>query len=166
MGLPHTTGRSAEIYNDTAIHARGWTSDCQAGTELCRYSLAQVEGFVKSCYVDIPYRGKHGVPVRSRVAAAEAWAEVYAGVIIPGGRAPHRLCLNRDLVCLVREAMEQGKVVAAICHGPQMPIEADVVRGRRATCYASVATDLKNADALYLDQEVVVDGNLVGAAAG
>ncbi len=107
------------------------------------------------------YHGKNGVPMRSTVSAEEANLEDYAAVIIPGGRAPDGLRLNRDLVRLVRQALDRDRVVAAICHGPQLLIEADVVRGRQATCYASVATDLKNAGALYLDQEVVIDGNLV-----
>jgi len=110
---------------------------------------------------DVVYRGKHGVPMRSTTVASEALMADYVAVIIPGGRAPDRLRLNRDLVRLARQAMDRDKVVAAICHGPQILIEADVVRGRQATCYASVATDLKNAGALYTDQEVVVDGNLV-----
>jgi protease I len=61
----------------------------------------------------------------------------------------------------VKEAYEKGKVVAAVCHGPQMLIEADVLRGKRATCWKSVATDLKNAGAVYLDEPAVVDGKMV-----
>jgi protease I len=110
---------------------------------------------------DTVYHGKHGVPMRSNVAAGEAKAADYVALVIPGGRAPDHLRLNQDLVRLVRQAMEQDKVVAAICHGPQMLIEADVVRGRKATSYAAVATDLKNAGAVFVDQEVVVDGKLV-----
>jgi len=64
-------------------------------------------------------------------------------------------------VDIVREATERGKVVAAICHGPQLLIEADVLRGRQATCAPQIKTDVKNAGAHYSDEAVVVDGNLV-----
>jgi protease I len=69
--------------------------------------------------------------------------------------------LNKGLVKLVKEASSKGKVIAAICHGPQLLIEADVLKGKKATCYMSVATDLKNAGGIYEDKSVVVDGNLV-----
>jgi protease I len=69
--------------------------------------------------------------------------------------------IDAVMVDIVRQAQIAGKVIAAICHGPQMLIEADVVRGRKATCWKSVATDLRNAGAIYLDREVVVDGNVV-----
>jgi len=82
-------------------------------------------------------------------------------VIIPGGRAPDRMRTKKAMVNIVKEAFNKGKVIAAICHGPQMLIEADVVRGKRATSYAAVSTDLKNAGAIYEDKSVVVDGNLV-----
>ncbi|MCW4019647.1 MAG: DJ-1/PfpI family protein, partial [Candidatus Bathyarchaeota archaeon] len=82
-------------------------------------------------------------------------------VIIPGGRAPDRMRTKKGMVDLVRAAAERGKVLAAICHGPQMLIEADVVRGKKVTSYVAVATDLKNAGAVWEDSSVVVDGNLV-----
>lgn len=69
--------------------------------------------------------------------------------------------INKNLVKIVKEAYDKGKVIAAICHGPQMLIEADVLRGKKATCWKSVATDLKNAGATYIDAPVVVDGNIV-----
>ncbi|MGQ9721287.1 MAG: DJ-1/PfpI family protein [Candidatus Jordarchaeum sp.] len=78
-----------------------------------------------------------------------------------GGRAPVHMRINKGLVRLVKSAFDKGKVVAAICHGAQMLIEADIIRGKRATCWYSVATDLKNAGGIYEDQPVVVDGNLV-----
>ena len=85
----------------------------------------------------------------------------YAAIIIPGGRAPDRMRTNKGLVNLTKEAFQKGKVIAAICHGPQLLIEAGVVKGKKATCYVSVSTDLKNAGGIYLNKSVVVDGNLV-----
>jgi len=82
-------------------------------------------------------------------------------VIIPGGRAPDRMRINEGLVNIVKESNGKCKVIAAICHGPQMLIEANVLRGKKATCWKSVTTDLKNAGATFIDAPVVVDGNLV-----
>jgi protease I len=87
--------------------------------------------------------------------------EDYVAIIIPGGRAPDRMRTNKGLVNLVKEAATKGKIIAAICHGPQLLIEAGVVKGKKATCYVSVSTDLKNAGGIYVDKSVVVDGTQV-----
>ncbi|NIO37839.1 DJ-1/PfpI/YhbO family deglycase/protease [Candidatus Bathyarchaeota archaeon] len=107
------------------------------------------------------YTGKHGVPFRSDLSPKDVDIDKYAAVIIPGGRAPDRMRLEKGLVEIVGEAHKKGKVIAAICHGPQMLIEADIVRGKKATCWKSVATDLKNAGAKFRDAAVVIDGNIV-----
>lgn len=107
------------------------------------------------------YLGKHGIPFKSEVTPKDVTIADYDAIIIPGGRAPDRMRIDAVMVDIVRQAQIAGKVIAAICHGPQMLIEADVVRGRKATCWKSVATDLRNAGAIYLDREVVVDGNVV-----
>ena len=85
----------------------------------------------------------------------------YVAVIVPGGRAPDRMRMNKGLVELVKNAAQMGKVIAAICHGAQLLIEAEVVKGKRMTCYMSVATDLKNAGGIYEDKSVVVDNKFV-----
>lgn len=86
----------------------------------------------------------------------------YDALMLPGGVLnPDQLRQNEDAVDFVRSFFEAGKPVAAICHGPQILIEADVVNGRKMTCYPSVKTDLINAGANYVDQEVVVDEGLV-----
>jgi len=113
-----------------------------------------------------PERGKthtcaRGLPFTADLGPDDVRVDDYAAVIIPGGKAPDYMRLVPRLVEIVREAVARDKVVAAVCHGPQMLIEADVLRGRRATCWASVRTDLKNAGASYTDEPVVVDGNLV-----
>jgi protease I len=107
------------------------------------------------------YTGKHGVPIRSDLSPEEVNIDEYDAVIIPGGRAPDRMRINKGLVKIVKEAHERGKIIAAVCHGPQMLIEADVLRGKKATCWKSVATDLKNAGATFVDASAVVDGNIV-----
>lgn len=107
------------------------------------------------------YKGEYGLTVVSDLSPENVKIDEYDAVVIPGGRAPDRMRLNRGLVQLVTQAFNKGKVIAAVCHGPQLLIEAGVVKGKKATCYMSVATDLKNAGGIYEDKSVVVDGNLV-----
>jgi protease I len=86
----------------------------------------------------------------------------YAGLVLPGGVAnPDALRMDEDAVAFVRDFVESDRPVAAICHAPWTLAEADVVRGRRLTSWPSLQTDLRNAGAEWVDEEVVVDGNLV-----
>lgn len=107
------------------------------------------------------YTGKHGYPMKAEKTPGEIDIKKFKALIIPGGGAPDRLRAMPEMVRLVKEAYEKGLVVGAICHGPQLLIEAGVVRGRKATSYVSVRTDLINAGAKYEDLSVVVDGTLV-----
>jgi protease I len=93
---------------------------------------------------------------------AEAEVSSYDGLVLPGGVAnPDALRLDQDAVSLIADFFESGRPVAAICHAPWTLAEADVVRGRRMTSWPSLQTDLRNAGAEWVDEEVVVDGNLV-----
>jgi protease I len=86
----------------------------------------------------------------------------YDGLVLPGGVAnPDALRMDEDAVSFVRDFVESDRPVAAICHAPWTLAEADVVRGRRMTSWPSLQTDLRNAGADWVDEEVVVDGNLV-----
>ena len=108
------------------------------------------------------YQGKRRqATVTAEVAASEVTAEDFDAIIIPGGYAPDKMRLQPAMVEMVRRGHQMGKVVAAICHGPQLLISAEVVQGRRLTSYASVAIDLKNAGAVWVDEPVVRDGNLI-----
>lgn len=107
------------------------------------------------------YKGKYGYPLVAGLSPSEVDVTAYAGIIIPGGQAPDRMRINDGLVDIVKAAGQAGLIVAAICHGPQMLIEADMVRGRNVTCYKSVLTDILNAGAVYHDVPVMVDGMLV-----
>jgi protease I len=92
----------------------------------------------------------------------EANADEYDGLLLPGGvMNPDKLRLEEKAVDFVRAFFVAGKPVAAICHGPQLLIEADAVRGRKVTSYPSIKRDLINAGATWVDQEVVVDNGLV-----
>jgi protease I len=107
------------------------------------------------------YLGKRGMHFTSELSPREVEVEDYDAVVIPGGQAPDRMRIHRNLVELVIEANHLGKVIAAICHGPQMLIEADIVRGKTVTSWPSVRTDLRNAGGNVVDEASVVDGNLV-----
>jgi protease I len=89
-------------------------------------------------------------------------AEDYDGLVLPGGVAnPDTLRLNEEAVDFVRDFFKQGKPVAAICHGPWMLVEADVVESRTLTSWPSLKTDIRNAGGNWVDEEVVVDEGLV-----
>lgn len=107
------------------------------------------------------YKGKYGYPLTSNLSAEEVTLPDYAVLIIPGGQAPDKMRLNEAMVDLVKQADKLGMIIGAICHGPQLLIEADIVRGRNVTCYRSILTDVLNAGGIYHDLEVIMDDNLV-----
>lgn len=93
---------------------------------------------------------------------AEASVADYDALVLPGGTVnPDKLRLDEDAVAFVRDFVESGKPVAAICHGPWTLIEAGVATGRTLTSFPSIRTDLRNAGANVVDEEVVVDKNLI-----
>ena len=107
------------------------------------------------------YASKHGYPVTAEVAATDVSPDDFECVVVPGGFAPDRLRRSSAVLSLVRGVFEQGGVVAAICHAAWVPISAGIMRGKRATCVSAIKDDVINAGATYLDQAVVVDGNLI-----
>jgi protease I len=108
------------------------------------------------------YRGKRGeAVVTADVSAGSIKVKDVDALIIPGGHAPDKMRMRHAMVDLTREMMEAGKPVAAICHGPQLLISANALRGRTLTCWPSIAIDVKNAGGLYVDKPVVEDGNLI-----
>jgi protease I len=108
------------------------------------------------------YRGKRGeATITSDIAAGAAKIADFDAIVIPGGHAPDKMRMRHAMVDLARDAMQAGKPVAAICHGPQVLISANAVRGRTLTCWPSIAIDVKNAGGLYVDKPVVEDGNLI-----
>jgi protease I len=110
----------------------------------------------------VEYRGKRGdTVVTSELAAGAARMKDFDALVIPGGHAPDKMRMRHAMVDLARDAMEAGKPVAAICHGPQLLISANALRGRTLTCWPSIAIDVKNAGGLYVDKPVVEDGNLI-----
>lgn len=106
-------------------------------------------------------KGKHGYEVAVDKTIDEIRPEEYGMLVLPGGKAPAALRKEEKVLAIARSFFAERKPVAAICHGPQILISAGLLSGRHATCYKSVADELKEAGALYEDKEVVVDGTLV-----
>ncbi len=85
----------------------------------------------------------------------------YDALVIPGGYSPDHLRRSPEVVRFVQRMVQAGKLIAAVCHGPQLLIEADAVEGKTMTSWPSVHTDLVNAGAKWVDREVVIDGQLI-----
>jgi protease I len=105
---------------------------------------------------------KPGKTIRPDLTIEEANADDFDALILPGGvRNPDQLRLHGDVIALICLFAEQGKPVGAICHGPWLLVEADLLRDRTATSWPSIRTDLRNAGATVIDEAAVTDGNIV-----
>src|SRR6476619_3906222 len=103
-----------------------------------------------------------GKTIRPDLTVDEANADDFDALILPGGvRNPDQLRLHGNVIKLIRQFAEQMKPIGAICHGPWLLVEADLLRGRTATSWPSIRTDLRNAGANVVDEPAVTDGNLV-----
>ncbi|MCL5006089.1 MAG: type 1 glutamine amidotransferase [Acidobacteria bacterium] len=107
------------------------------------------------------YHSKKGYPVEADKSIADVRAEDFDAVVIPGGWAPDFLRQDERMVNFVRDMNAAGKVIGAICHAGWMLSSADIVRGRKATCFKAIKDDIMHAGAKYVDEEVAVDGNLI-----
>ena len=106
---------------------------------------------------------KKDTPVQIDKAITDVSVNDFDALLIPGGFSPDKLRAHDEAVEFTKNFMESGKPIFAICHGPQLLISADVLKGRRITGWKSIIQDIKNAGAEFLDQEVVEDGNLVSS---
>jgi deglycase len=103
-----------------------------------------------------------GKTIRPQLTVDDARAKDFDALILPGGvRNPDQLRMHKNVIDLIRGFADAGKPVAAICHGPWLLVEADLLRGRKATAWPSIRTDLKNAGANVVDEAAVTDGNIV-----
>lgn len=103
-----------------------------------------------------------GENVKVDALIADIDSENFDGLLLPGGQMnPDILRLDANAVRLVKEFNDAEKPIAAICHGPWMLVEADILEGRTVTAWPSLHTDLKNAGAIVVDREVSIDGNLI-----
>jgi len=127
----------------------------QRGADVVLASLKR--GPIQATIHDDP-----GKTIRPDLTVDEASADNFDALILPGGvRNPDQLRLHGNVIALIRAFAEQGKPVGAICHGPWLLVEADLLRGRTATSWPSIRTDLRNAGANVVDEAAVTDGNIV-----
>ena len=103
-----------------------------------------------------------GKTIRPDMTVGDARETDFDALILPGGvRNPDALRTNKTTIQLIRDFAESGKPIAAICHGPWLLVEADLLRGKTATSWPSIRTDMKNAGANVVDEPAVTDGNIV-----
>jgi protease I len=107
------------------------------------------------------YKGKYGVPFTPDMLIGDVTPGEFEGVVVPGGYAPDFLRRTRAVLSLVGEMNDKGKLVAMICHAGWVGISAGIVKGRTLTSTSAIKDDMSNAGAIWVDQSVVVDGNLV-----
>ena len=126
----------------------------------CEVALAAPEARpIRATVLDAP-----GDWITPDLLIADAKAAEWDALLLPGGLInPDHLRTSPAAIALVRAFVKAGKPVGAICHGPWLLVEADALRGRKATCWPSIRTDLRNAGALLVDQPVVSDGRIVTA---
>lgn len=107
--------------------------------------------------------GKKGATLNADTTVDAVSVDQFDALVIPGGGSPENLRINDDALAFTRKFVESGKPVASICHGPQLLISADVLRGKTTTCVAKIRDDVKNAGAIYVDEEVTIDENLISS---
>jgi protease I len=120
----------------------------------CKVTLVGPEG-------GTTYPSKLGYPAKSERSANDVSANDFDVLVVPGGFAPDYLRRSEAVLRLVRGMAEQGKVIAAICHGPWVLCSTPALKGKKATCFFAIKDDVSNAGAHYVDEEVVRDGNLI-----
>lgn len=111
----------------------------------------------------VSYTSKHGYPVKPEIIPADVDPEGVDILVVPGGYAPDRIRRHPEMLDLVRKVFDKGGLVAMICHAGWVPISAGIVKGKKVTSVGAIKDDLINAGAEWLDQEVVVDGNLISS---
>lgn len=123
----------------------------EAGAEVVVIGMPGVE----------QYHSKLGYPVTVDATADDVSAEDFDALIVPGGYAPDRMRRHQAMIDLVRGVSERGGIIAAICHAAWVLVSAGIMKGKRATCVPAIKDDVINAGAIYVDEEVVQDGNLI-----
>ena len=145
-----------------AILAEEWFEDSEIIEPMRAMKNADVRVAIVGSGSKETYTGKRGnAIVRVDTTADRVNVEDFDGIIVPGGYAPDKMRLHQSMVDLIRKAHDAGKLIAAVCHGPQLLISAGIVRGRRVTSWPSIAVDLRNAGANWVDEPVVQDENLI-----
>ncbi len=144
-----------------AILAENFYEDLELWFPRLRFRGLGAEVVVVGSGSSDTYTGKHSYPVTVDKAVSQVKATDFDAVIIPGGYAPDHMRRHPEMIDLVRQAYEHGKVVAAICHGPWMLASANILKDKTVTAFFAIKVDLVNAGANFVDQEVMVDGTII-----
>lgn len=112
---------------------------------------------------DTVYIGKYGVPAKSDLSFSDMKADDYDAVLVPGGWAPDKIRRYPDVLKLVQEADRANKPIGQICHAGWVLISADILKGRKVTSTPGIKDDMTNAGAIWVDEPVVIDGNLISS---
>ena len=107
------------------------------------------------------YKGKYGYPITVDLNVKQANPDDFDAVVIPGGFSPDFMRRVPEMIEFVRLVGAKGKILAAICHGPWMLVSANVLRGKTVTSFFAIKDDVVNAGAIWVDKEVMVDGNII-----
>lgn len=137
--------------------------DVEATYPLYRLREAGAQVSILGLSANEEIKGKKGQGLRTDMAVADASAETFDILVLPGGYGPDKLRTDASVKRLVQGMDRRGKPIAFICHAGWIPASAGILAGRRATSWSSIADDLINAGAVWEDAEVVVDGNLVSS---
>ena len=155
------SGKRVAIFVDDGASLRELT-DARALLAAAGATVVLVAASTK-----VPYRDKAGTTDIAADAGSPALrATDFDGLVIPGGHAPDRIRMRHAMVEFVVALVAAGKPVAAICHGPQVLITANVLKGRTLTCWPSIAVDVKNAGGRYVDRPAVRDGVIITGRKG
>ena len=131
-------------YPKLRVEEAGWSVDL-AGPEIKKYS------------------GKHGYPASSNMKISDVREDSYQALLIPGGFMPDKLRRDSRVLSITKNFFDSGKLVAFICHGGWIPISAKILSGKRETGSLGIKDDLENAGAIWVDEPVVRDGNLISS---
>ncbi len=144
-----------------AILAADLYQELEVWYPLLRFREEGAETVAVAAEAGKTYASKKGYPVVADQSIATVRARDFDAVVIPGGWAPDSLRQDERMLNFVREMDKAGKIVAAICHAGWVLCSADVLRGRKVTCYKAIKDDMVHAGAQYVDEAVVVDGNFI-----
>ncbi len=144
-----------------AVLAENMYEDLELWYPVIRLREAGAEVSVVAPTAGATYKSKHGLEVKADLAAEATKAKQFDAVVIPGGFAPDYMRRSEAMVKFVKDANDEGKVVAAICHAGSMLVSAKVLKGKTVTCYKSIKDDVVNAGGNYVDKAVVRDGQLI-----
>jgi protease I len=151
------------MHKRVAILAEDDCEDLELWYPLIRLKGAGHEVVVVGSGRKEVFHSKHGYEVKADLPTPKAKVGDLDALVIPGGFAPDRLRRFTAVNELVKQMHQNGKLVAAICHAPSVLISANILRGRKVTCFTSIKDDVMNAGVRYLDEAVVVDVNIITA---